>query len=716
MVERTRRIVEGQNEAVGYETDDMEEMSALGQEMEQVEPDKGWELPDDFDSEQEFCQHAVQLFDNDQVADALNTQAMIDDFQFMAGKQWDRTAEARRIANRKPVLTINRLPAFIAQVVGNRLLNQTVIQVLPDRGGTKAIARLRQGLIRQIEKCSKADNAYDTALTNALIGGLGNFGLAADYADYDVFEQDLKVRRLVDPTAVTWDHLSLEPTGRDARHVFVEDRMSKKDFEEAYPDATPAAFGGETSYINQLTANGWFTHDSVRVVEYWRMRYEERLVILNKFTGEVNDVTGIFTEDEAAEYAAVNPANKQLYMRYSRRPYAEMYLMTAMNILEGPFRMNCSRVPVFRVPGWEIHIGEDRHRFGMLRFAKDPQRIHNYWRSVIVEKLMQTPRAKWKATKESVKGFENMWKNAHQTDDMLLLWNGDSGSEPKEVQPAQIEAALLNEASMATQDIKDVLNMHEASLGMKSNEVSGKALDRRQRVSELGTVIYFSHLNDAIEECGKCMNELIPDYYDTARQLTILGEDDKATIVEVNNDEFSDITVGKYLVTVTTGPSYTTKRIEAVESMMALANAAPQAMAPALDLLVENMDWPGAEAIAKRLRAALPPGIVVADPDDMTDEEKQAAALQAQKAQVQEQMTLKDMQLTLAQKEVALLKTQAEIEELRARAQNQKASAIKNVADAKKTDSETQALEINTNLDVARFLNEVDQPQTEQTE
>lgn len=686
-----------------------------GEDAAPVDNEQAWTLPDDFDSEQEFVQHAVRLFDNDQVASALNTQAMIDDFQFVAGKQWDKNSEARRLADKKPVLTVNRLPAFIAQVVGNRLLNQTVIQVLPDRGGTKEVARIRQGLIRSIEKNSRADNAYDTALTHALIGGLGNFAMEVDYADYDVFDQDIKVRRLADPTAVTWDHLSLEASGRDARHVFIEERMSMKDFEAMYPEATPAAFGGETSYINQLTANGWFTHDTVRVVEFWRMRSDERLIILNKLTGQVNDVTDIMDEDEAAQYALAKP-DGGLYMRWSRRPYAEMYLLTAMNILEGPFRMNCSRVPVFRVPGWELHIGEDRHRFGMIRFAKDPQRIHNYWRSVIVEKLMQTPRAKFKATKESVKGYESMWKNAHMSNDMLLLWNGESGQEPKEVQPAQIEPALINEANMATQDIKDVLNMHEASLGMQSNEVSGKALDRRQRVSELGTVIYFSNLNDAIEEFGRCVNEIIPDYYDAVRTLTIIGEDDKATVVEINNGQQPNITVGKYGVTVTTGPSYTTKRIEAVESMMALTNAVPQAMAPALDLLVENMDWPGAQAIAKRLRATLPPEIVAADPEDMTPDEQQAMATMAQKAQLQERISMQDLELAMLERQEKINKLRAEIATEDSKRKANEAKALLDTANTMKVGVEVEEMEARINLDVAQFLDNIEARSAQQQE
>lgn len=707
--QRSYSALDGQDELRGTGLRSMDDIEEEGDD----EPEQDWTLPDDFDSEEDFLRYAVRLYDNDQVASALNTQAMVDDFQFLAGKQWDNSTQSKRLADSKPVLTINRLPAFIAQVIGNRLLNQTVIQILPDKGGTKEIARIRQGLIRSIEKNSRADNAYDTALMHALIGGLGNFALEVDYADYDVFEQDLKARRLPDPTAVTWDHLSLDATGRDARHVFVEERMSRKDFEEMWPEATAAPFGGETSYINQLTANGWFTHDSVRVVEFWRMRYEERLIILNKFNGKVQDVTDILDEEEAAQFALVNPETGMTYMRWSSRPYAERYLLTAMNILEGPFRMNCSRVPVFRVPGWELHIGEDRHRFGMIRFVKDPQRVHNYWRSIIVEKLMQTPRAKWKATKEAVKGYESAWKNSHKSNDMLLLWNGESGQEPKEVQPAQIEPALIQEAGMATQDIKDILNMHEASLGMQSNEVSGKALDRRQRVSELGTVIYFSNLNDSIEEFGRCLNECIPDYYDTARTITIIGDDDHAKIIEVNGDGQPDITIGKYGVTITTGPSYTTKRIEAVESMISLTNSVPQAMAPALDLLIEQMDWPGAETIAKRLRATLPPQIVQADPDDMTEEEVQAARMAAARAELQEQIALEDLQITLLEKRQKVAKLRAETRTEDARAKDLEAKAVLNAAKTMLVEAQAENMEANINLDVARFYDTIEARQTE---
>jgi hypothetical protein len=274
-----------------------------------------------------------------------------------------------------------------------------------------------------------------------------------------------------------------------------------------------------------------------------------------------------------------------------------------------------------------------------------------------------------------------------------------SGQKPESVPPAQIEAAFIQASTMSSEDIKDVLNMHEASLGMQSNEVSGKALRARQSVSELGSVVYFSNLNNAIEECGRVMNELIPYVYDTARTIRVLGEDDKDTLVKINQQDGDSIGVGKYAVTITTGPSYATKRVEAVESMMTLANSIPDIMGVAADKLVENMDWPGAEAIAERLRKALPPHMQ--DQEDMSDEQKAAAAQASQLAMQKQAIEMAKEQMSLDETETEILVKRAQAEESKARAKEALARAVKATADA-------EATETNRNIDIAKALDELD--------
>src|SRR5690606_3482180 len=194
------------------------------------------------------------------------------------------------------------------------------------------------------------------------------------------------------------------------------------------------------------------------------------------------------------------------------------------------------------------------------------------------------------AGKTAIQGYESKWRNANESDDPLLIWNDESGNKPERVEPIQIEQALILQAEMTEQDLKDVSNIHEANLGMPSNEVSGRGIEKRQTISRIGTRIFNSNLTKAIEECGRVINDLIPIVYDTPRVVRILGEDSKPIMQAINSTTDKnaiDITNGKYSVTVSTGPSYETKREQQAENMIALAQALPQTLQFATDLIVE---------------------------------------------------------------------------------------------------------------------------------
>ena len=630
-----------------------------------------FEIPDDFDDEASFLADMRQKFHDDIQADKLNREAALEDMRFLVGDQWDDIVRQRREAARKPVLTVNRLPAFVGQVVGNRRLNETSIKIIPDHGGNENTARVREGLVRNIQKVSRAELAFDKALENQVACGIGNFQVCLDYEGDDVFEQEIKIEGLPDALSVVWDRESLEPTGIDAKHVFVIDSVSKKDFERQWPWAQPADMVMDVTLRGDLRMNGWIALDDYRVVSYWNMRTRKRVVALMN-DGSTQDITDELEDEKTAAKVLQNVVQRKdgtPIMREVNRKYAQMYLCSGLDILEGPYELPIPRVPVFRVPGWEVHVGQWRHRWGLIRFLKDPQRLHNYWRSVIAEKLQQTPRASWIASDKAVEGRENQWRQAHLTDDPLLIWNSDSGTAPARVPPAQLEGALIEEAQTSAQDMKDVSNMHEANFGMPSNEVSGAAIVARQRVSDTGTIIYHDNLALAIEQAGIVMNELIPTVYDTPRIIKVLGADAKQDMVVINKEgdkNSVDLTIGKYQVSVTTGPSYTTKRIEAAANMMNLINAMPQVAAMAADLIVEAQDWPQAEEIARRLRLMLPPGVL--SPDKMTPEQQQAhqaaSQTQDQTAQIAQAKQVADIQ-----------KVQAQTAEAAARAKNFQAQA-----------------------------------------
>lgn len=671
--------------------------------------------PDDFDSEQAFLEHVRKTFDADMEADEQNRREMVEDARFVAGEQWDAIVRQRRTAANKPTLTINRLPAYVAQLVGNRRLNDTGIRVQPDSGGDKKVAEVREGLIRSIQKLSRAQHAYDTAFQQVVIGGLGNFQVHLDYAHDDVFEQDIRIAAIPNPLSVVWDRASVEPTGSDAEHVFVVDSLPSDEFKRRYPKAQ---VGEWNSDLNSSRHGYGFSADGVQVLSFWRMRSRTRTVALLN-SGAIEDVTDIPVEEWFDLVASA--AGGEPLVREVQRKYAQLYICSNQDILAGPYDLPVQRVPVFRVPGWELLIEGDRIRWGLIRFARDPQRLHNYWRSVIAEKLVGAPKAKWKAADTAVEGREQQWRESHLSDDPLLVWNANSGQPPERVDPVQMEAALIQEAGLASQDIRDVLNIHEANLGMESNEVSGRAIMARQRVGEMGTVIYDDNLNAAIEEAGRVINHLIPFVYDTPRTVKVLGADMRTEqLVRVNDDADPgsvDITLGKYSVTVATGPSYTTRRVEAREEMMAMVNAMPNTMGIAADKIVEAQDWPGAEEIARRLRTQLPPGMVSEqDMDEAQQAQQQAAAQAAQEqAALQQQLIqleIEEKRVDLALRQVEIAEKQAKIVEAQARAQSAIAQAEKTLSEVGVAREKVEVERERRSIDHAKVLLAASQHQT----
>lgn len=169
------------------------------------------------------------------------------------------------------------------------------------------------------------------------------------------------------------------------------------------------------------------------------------------------------------------------------------------------------------------------------------------------------------------------------------------------------------------------MGMYNASLGADSNEKSGIALQKKQREADTATFHYYDNLQRSIRQCGRIVLGWIPVYYDTKRVARILGEDgttDEAmldpsqaqAVMEITDDagaikKIYNPTIGKYDVAVTTGPSYTTKRQEAADHMVQVIQAAPDLMKVGGDIMFRNMDWPGADEMAKRLKALLPPQV-----------------------------------------------------------------------------------------------------------
>lgn len=655
------------------------------------EEDEGY-VPEGYDTEKDFLDYALKLYQNDENYDRENREWALEDLEFLAGDQWDETIKADREAEDKPCLTINVLPQFVGQVIGDRRINKTTIKVRPFKDGTEEIAEIRSGLIKSIELFSRAERAYDAACEDQVGCGIGGLRVDLEYAGNDVFDQDIFIRHIPNPLAVLWDRMSVDPTGRDAKHCFVTDKLPREVFEKNFPDY-PVPTGGFGT--NNQIRSGWWDSDSVRVTEFWEL-IDKPAVFAMMMDGSVEDVT----DKDPASYEGKlwrHPVTGATKVRKSFRTYARMHLVTGFCILGKPYEVPCTRLPIVRVEGRTVRVGDDRVRFGLVRFAKDSQRLKNYSRSVAAETIALAPQAQWAGPADAFEGLEEHWDRAHLNGAGPLIWNKNASAPPERLAPPQMPTALLQEAQLYQQDIKDTTGIQDASLGVRSNEVSGKAINARKLEGDVATSMYHDNLNCAIEEVGDIVNQYIPIAYDSTRTIRVIGPDDKHKLMVINgqDDESPDITKGKYDVVLETGPSFTTQRQEALDGMMTLFQTAPDLLPLFLDILAKNMDWPGAYEIAERAKN-MPQIKQLAGEDDQGDG-------QGQDGQPNPAQMLQMQQLQQAQAALEAEQQQQQEATAQAQAKTEEAKANASTAIFKARQAEAQAEEAEARAEQARI-------------
>lgn len=639
-------------------------------------PDKNY-VPEGFESVDAFLEDMREEYRLDIDFDRYNRDQAIEDKKFAAGQQWDPVVLDQRKG--LPCLVINSVPQFLAQLVGDWRENKRAVKVLPTENGDKDLASVRADLIRSIETQSRAERVYDATFESAVLCGDGAFRVAVEYAKDDVFDQDIFVRPIEDSLSVVWDRLSVDPTGRDARHVFVDDLIPTKDYERKWPEAKISELS--TRVYNQLTADRWIEPDGVRITEYWRLIDKNKLLVL------FEDGSVRFVDDDLEELVAKHGAPQKT--RVAPCTYAQMHLVTGFDILSGPYEYRLNRVPIIRMSGRVVNIAGNRLRYGLVRWMKDSVRLRNFWRSVAAEQLGYAPKAQWIAPISAVEGREDDFRKAHLSRDPLLVYNDDAVAPPERLAPPPMQTALHNEAMINVQDMKDVTGIHDASLGIKSNETSGRAINARQREGDVASITYYDNGNAAVLEAGDVMNQLIGQIYDGTRIIRIIGEDEKLKFLKINdpNDPRSpDLSVGRYDVALSTGANYTTRRVEAAQAMMDAVQVFPQLMQVAGDLVAKAQDWPGADELAERLQKTIPQEFL--DPDERSEPDPAMQQMQMQiQALAQENQALK-MDKSIELEKLEIDKYNAETQRIRALSDNMvdgnniELQGIKNILDA----------------------------------
>jgi len=657
-------------------------------------------------SDDDILSDAKEAFELAQDVETDNRRDALDDWRFARlAEQWPEKIRRERELEGRPCLTINRLPSFIRQVVNDARQTKPGITVHPvDDTADPEVAEILNGLIRNIEQTSDAEVAYDTALECAATSGLGYFKINTRYAHDDTFDQDICVERVVNPFAIYGDPNSTAADSSDWDSAFELEVVTQKAFEKRWGEAEFSSFADDGF---QDTRNLRDQENAV-IASWWRREQVEKEIVA------LSDLSVVALKDYKANKALYD----QLGVTVVGSPRTTQSYKVTQRLLSGGEVLETvdwagKYIPIIPVYGEEFNVEGRRHFRSLVRDAKDPQRMLNYWRTTSTELVALAPKAPFIGRKGAFQTDSAKWATANTQTHAYLEYDGQ---ERPERQPfAGVPAGAVQEAMNAQDDIKSILGIFDAALGAQGNETSGRAIIARQKEADTSNFHFIDNLSRGLRHAGRVMLDLIPHVYSVPRIVRVIGPDGSARNVPVNQPvqtpqmgpdgqpmtqpamgpngqpqidpqtgqmqqelvaiaKTFDLTVGKYDVTVEAGPSFATKREELNTVLVELIRAVPQAAPALVDIIVDTFDLPDGDKVVQRLQAMLPPQAKGQDPNQAKMQQQMQTLMQ----QVQS-LTAQNQQLKLTNQQIkdnaALQSRQLDIDQFNAQTDRMDAMA-----------------------------------------
>lgn len=625
-------------------------------------------------------------------------------FCLKEGSQWESDVITKR--GSRPRFEINKIQTATNQVQADQRQQSFDPKVRPVSGGAdEKLAETFNGLIRNIMNISKFDNVKAESFKESSVGGIGGWTINTELPDDSFDEQDIRIKVVNSAcSSIYFDTSSTDLQHRDAKWAFIAEYISLEEFNARYPGK--GASNLPTLY-NDLYSS-WAKDNRVRIADYWRKEPVIRRL------GLMSDGRVLDLEDEKDVLDELAKAGVTIRKEREVSSFKVVhYRVSGSDILSGPNEWAGKFIPIVPLYGYQFWTNGLHFYRGMVRLAKDAQRLYNYSVSAIIETANAAAKDPIVVSPKMIEGKAGRrLEKWNEGNDPFLLLNPDPlmPAGPKRLGPPSVQGALINSLQQADADIQATTGKFAPSLGDNPKDQSGVAILAQQRQGDAGTFELVDNLRSSVEFTGEILVDLLPKIYDTKRQVRILKPDDTTEMVMINDtmiDEqtgkevnVNNLQQGKYDVTVDVGPSYNTQRIETVNALTALSQNSDQFALVSGDIIAKNLDFPGSQEITDRMRKILiDQGIIT----PTEEEEKELGVDQPPEPTMQDKIVLEGAKLDLERKAVEIDKIEAEtnikrleVKKLAAETTNEGIDTIGKAASVDKTMAETDKIRSET--------------------
>lgn len=610
-----------------------------------------------------------------------------DDMNFALRDQW--TAIERSEFNRlfKVCFTFNKMLDPINKIVGEQRKNKPDLMVrsLTGRASQEDI-NLRADLVRTIAYQSQNDLIYQNAFRSALLMGWGSFQVDVDYESPRSPNKIIKYLLVPDATRCSWDPSAIKPHKGDGDSCSRQYIYSREQFDATYPYIyNPVSYADPRMFLDFQ----WETRDTVVVCDYFvKEWFPFKLITLS-------DGRSV-SEQEWEEIQKEEIKVKKKLASTSKEP--EIILSTIPRVISERqtqdykimrYRLIKDRIiefsewpskhlPIIFVDGNSEFIEGRQYTKSFIHEGRDAQKFINYVGSEIATEIKNRRREQWMGTPDNIIGQEQQWRNPElQAGILIAKPHPGTNAMPVKMPAWDISPQLMQEMQRGSSDLREILGFSENEV-LQGRDMSGKARRERKMEGSMATYVYSDNLNQAVEQAGRCVLDLLPYVVgEDERSMVITKKDGKTQNITLNKERSdgtveNQITHGDYDIELSTGPSFAVQKEIALEFFQQTIAANPETFPLIADLWAKNLDVQFMEQIAERFKIMVPPEVLAKEegkepPPKQPTPQEQAMQMEMEfkKAELQEkqkELELKQAKLELDKEEIELKKAKLLLE------------------------------------------------------
>ncbi len=559
-----------------------------------------------------------------------NTVRGKDDMNFVLRDQW--SAVERSEFNRlfKPAMSFNKTYDPVKKILGEQRKNKPDLLVRSLTGkSTEKQIDLRADLVRTISYQSQNDLVYQTAFRQSLLMGFGAFEICLEYENARSFNQVIRYELIPDVTRTSFDPMAMKPHKGDGNFCARQYVYTKEEFYATYPNViNPVSYSDPRSLLDFQ----WETRDTIVVCKYTRKEwYPVKLFLLSDGQSvteeEWEDMQpDIEMQRELADSSEVvgdiirKDIPEIVGERMSKDYKIRQYILCQNQVIE--FTDWPSKyLPIIFVDGDSNFINGQQYTRSFIHEAKDSQKFVNYVGSEVAAEIKNRRREQWIGTADNIQGNEQMWRNPElQTGILIAKPDPKTGALPQKMPAWELSQTLLAQYQRGCQDIREILGFSESE-ELQGRDISGKARRERKMEGSMSAYVYFDNLNQAIEQGGRVVLDLLPVIAgDRERHMVISKSDGRTESITLN--KMTNITEngkpvreneldgGDYDIEIDTGPSFAVQKDVALEFFAQTIAQNPQVFPLIADLWASQLDLQQMPQIKERLKNLVPPQVI----------------------------------------------------------------------------------------------------------